>query len=409
MSVVATEFRDMTVDDYEQMAALEPRAFYNRPDESYADELRKFYPPDWTVGCFIDGKLVADTRAIPMVRRFHGTTTAFGAVGPVACAAPYRRRGFVGKLLVLALERMRERGQWLSGLHTPHDALYQRYGWERAEGKVAYSFGPKDVLLRFRGARGVTEGISADEWEHCDRVFREKTRDANGPFARSQVWWQHAVLKVWDSGKRVDADAVVWMDADGNDRGYAVYSNIVMGRDGGWEKQMIFIRDFQALDSDAYIGLWQHMLTHDLAESIRLETHPRDALRELVDNPHKLKAERGFGAMLRIVDVEKALAQRPHMGEGSASFTALISDPHLAWNDGTWRIEASNGHLHAEKTSKEPDVEMSVNTLAPLYSGYMKPETAALAGFMRENRPEALVEMSQIFAVRDEPFCPDYY
>jgi predicted acetyltransferase len=131
--------------------------------------------------------------------------------------------------------------------------------------------------------------------------------------------------------------------------------------------------------------------------------------RELCDNPHKVKAEVGMGAMIRIVDVEKALAQRPYVGQGSAAFTARIEDPHLAWNDDTWRIEASNGHLHAERTQATPDVEMSVNTLAPLYTGQMRPDVAANIGFVRVTRPDAIAEMMQVFAVKDAPYSPDYY
>jgi predicted acetyltransferase len=406
---VATEFRDLTLDDYEQAAIVEQRAFYNRPDQEFVERMRQFYPPEWTVGAFIDGKLVADTRTIPMMRRFHGTSTAFGAVGPVACAAPYRRRGLVAKLLVLALERMRERGQWLSGLHTPHDALYQRYGWERAEGKKSYAFAPKDVHLRIRSSGGQTEPSGSEEWQRLDRIFREKTRDANGPFVRAEVWWTNAVLKAWDNGKLVDADTVVWVDENGNDQGYAVYVNRSVGSAGGWSRQQVWIRDFQALTSDAYLGLWEHMLTHDLAETIETELHPYDMFRELCDNPHKVKTEVGMGAMVRIVDVENALARRPYVGQGSAAFTARIEDQHLPWNDGTWRIEASNGHLHAERTQATPDVEMSVNTLAPLYTGHMRADVAANTGFVRVVRPDAIAEMMQVFAVKDAPYSPDYY
>jgi predicted acetyltransferase len=406
---VATEFRELTLDDYEQAAPLEARAFYNRPDEEGVQRMREFFPPDWTVGAFIDGKLVADVRTVPMMRRFHGTTTAFGGVGPVTCAAPYRRRGLVAKLLVLAMERMRDRGQWLSGLHTPHDALYQRFGWERAEGKKSYAFAPKDVKLRIRGAAGATEPVEPDDWRRLDRIFREKTQDANGPFVRAEVWWRQAVLKHWDSGKLVDSDAVVWLDGDGNEQGYAVYGNRDLGARGQWRSQGIWIRDFQALTADAYLGLWEHMLTHDLADKIEVELHPRDAFRELVDNPHKVETTAGFGTMVRIVDVEQALARRPYIGPGSAAFTARIEDRNLPWNDGTWRIEASDGHLHAEKTGATPDVEMGVNTLAPLYSGFLRPDIAANAGFVRVTRPDAVAEMMQVFAVRDEPYSPDYY
>jgi predicted acetyltransferase len=49
---------------------------------------------------------------------------------------------------------MREQGIALSGLHTPHDDLYRRYGWERAEGNKRYDFRAKDMSLRLRGGRG---------------------------------------------------------------------------------------------------------------------------------------------------------------------------------------------------------------------------------------------------------------
>jgi predicted acetyltransferase len=409
MSVVNVEYRDLTIDDYDQAAQLEPKAFYNSPDPAYAERMKKFFPPDWTVGAFLDGKLVADVRTVPMVRRLHGSAMAFGAVGPVTCEAAYRRRGLVARLLVLAMERMRERGQMISGLYTPHDALYQRFGWERAEFKKGYSFGPKDVNLRFRSSGGLTEPATPDDWKRLDRIYREKTSDANGPFIRNEIWWREAVLKHWDSGKMVDSDAVIWVDSEGRDQGYAIYGNRNMAPSGNWTPQEIFIRDFQALTSDAYLGLWEHMLTHDLAENIATELHPDDPFRNLCDHPHKVKVTMEHGSMIRIVDVEAAFALRPYLGDGTAVFTARIEDRNLAWNDGTWRIESANGKLHAEQTKATPDVTMSVNALAALFTGFLKPEVAANTGFVRVSRPGAVAEMTQIFAVRDAPYSPDYY
>ncbi len=410
MAVVNIEYRDLTVDDYEQAAALEPKAFYNAPDPGYVERLKQFFPPDWTVGAFLDGKLVADVRTVPMVRRLHGATMAFGAVGPVTCQAAYRRRGFVARLLVLAMERMRERGQVLSGLYTPHDALYQRYGWERAEFKKGYEFAPKDVHLRFRGTGGMTEPVTPDDWQRLDRIFRAKTGEANGPFVRNEIWWREAVLKHWDgAGKMAESDAVIWVDSDGREQGYATYANRNLPPSGNWTPQAIFIRDLQALTSDAYLGLWQHILTHDLAEKIIFETHPDDPFANLVDEPHKVKVTVEDGAMLRIVDVEAAIAQRPYLGSGTAAFTAQIDDRNLAWNNATFRIESSNGKLHAERTEAPADVSLSVNVLASLFTGYLKPRVAAQTGFVQVTRPAAVEEMAQIFAVNDAPYSPDYY
>ena len=413
MSPVTVDFRLLTLDDYEQAAELEPRAFYNAPEEDGAERMREMFPPEWTVGAFVDGKLVADVRAIPQVRRFHGATMRFGAVGPVACAAPYRRRGLVGRLLTMALELMRERGQVLSGLHTPHDALYQRYGWERAESKVGYSFAPKDITLRFRSAGGHIEPAGGpDAWERLAEMYDARMRDANGPFMRVERWWRHAILQTWNQGKRVPTDGVVWVDADGKDQGYVVYLNRGLAPDGGWVPQEVWMRDFVALTGDAYIGLWEHMLTHDLAARISGEFHPDDRFRQLCEDPHKVHVaggEASMGAMLRVVDVEQAFARRPFAGTRPASFTAQIEDRNLPWNTATWRIEGAEGKMLAERTDAAPDVELSINILASLFSGYLRPRVAVGSGFARLHRPEALPEMEQAFAVLSAPYCQDYY
>ena len=407
---MTTEFRLLTLDDYEQAAYLESQAFYNPADPAdTAQEMRRMFPPDWTVGAFINGKLVADVRTVPMARRFHGATMHFGAVGPVSCLAPYRRRGLVAHLLAMALELMRERGQVLSGLHTPHDALYRRYGWERAESRTHYSFNPKDVRLRFRSSGGRTEPGNLEDWQRLDTMFREKTSQANGPFVRVEQWWRHAVLKQWDQGKRRDNDIVVWVDDEGRDQGYLVYLNRDLPRDGGWVPQEIWVRDFVALTSDAYIGLWEHILTHDLAAKIGVPMHPLDHFRQVCEDPFKVDVGEPDGAMLRIVDLENAFAQRPFVGTRPAAFTARIEDRNLEWNRGTWRIEGAEGRICADRTDAAPDVEMDVNALAAMFTGFLRPSVAATTGFARLIRPEALAEMEQAFAVLDSPYCPDYY
>jgi predicted acetyltransferase len=409
MALVAIEFRQMTADDYEQVGNVEARAFYNKPSPERDAITRDLIPPDWTVVAEVDGRIVAAVRTVPHVRRMHGAKMGFGAVGPVSCLAPYRRRGLVARLLVLAMEKMRERNQVLSGLHTPHDSLYRRFGWERGESKIAYSFGPKDVRLRFRSAGGHTDGVGAADWQRVDRLFQEKHRNANGPFLRGEQWWKYAVLGHFERDKFVDYDSVVWVDRDGADQGYVAYTNRNMAPAGQWIPQEVWIRDFVALTSDAYVGLWEHMLTHDLAEKISVEMHPADPFRHICDDPFNVQTREPDGAMIRVVDVEKAFEQRPYLGTRPASVVARISDRHLPWNDGAWRIEGAEGRTRAERTNAAPDVEMDANALAALFTGFLRPAVAVTTGFARLNRPEALPEMEQLFAVADAPFCPDYY
>jgi predicted acetyltransferase len=182
-----------------------------------------------------------------------------------------------------------------------------------------------------------------------------------------------------------------------------------MGREGNWVQQEIWVRDFVALTGDAYLGLWRHLLTHDLANSLVWEPHPDDRLHDMVEDPFKIDVTTTEGAMVRIVDLERAIEQRPYLGERPAAATIRVQDANLPWNDGTWRIEGAEGRMRAERTDAAPEAEMSVNALAPLFTGYIRPEVATASGFINVDSPETAAELTRLFAVADPPYCPEFY
>ncbi len=404
------EYRHIKDEDFEEIAKLEAIAFYSRPRDENAALMRKNFRPEWTVAAFDGGKPVASVRTLPGVRLMHGTKTPFGLISPVTCYAAYRRQGHVAKLLRQSLELMKERGQPISGLYTPHDALYRRYGWERAEEKRHLSFDPGLIEFRTPTPAGKTRPAKQDDWPTLDAMYRQHVDPLNGALVRIENWWRFFVLIDFESKDKRDRDIVIWTDESGEDRGYVVYQNRSTGQmEHGWPKQEIWVRDFVALDAGAYRGLWQHILTHDLASSVAYESHPNNPFVDLVEDPFVVTVNRGEGPMIRIVDVEGAIAARPYSGDKTASFTMRISDESAPWNDGVWRIEAAEGKMRAEKTDDAPDVEMSVNYLAPLYTGFRTAETLAAAGMITAHRAEALAEITNAFAVADPPFTQDYY
>ena len=407
---MTTEYRILTADDVEQSAYVEAVAFYNEPGPARVELAKKYLSPEWTVGAFIDGKLVADSRMLPMVRRINGGTMDFGAIGPVASLSAYRRQGHVGRLLRLSLETMRERGQVMSGLFTPHDALYARYGWERAEGRARYQFYPKDIHLRHHGASGRLEQVDSTAWERLDRIYQAHIRDRNGPFARNPAWWQVAVLAHYESpGIFKDNNIFVWSNSEGVDEGYIVYSNRALPQDTDWPKQAVHVRDFVATTADAYFGFWQHLLTHDLADAVIGYMPPEDPFPDLVHDPFRITVTPRHGAMLRIVDMEQAVALRPYVGQRPVAFHMRVLDHSAPWNEATWRVEAADGKMRAEKTDADPDVELTAGALAPIFVGHRRPQAAAGVGLLRVFRQEAVDEMAEAFRVLHPPYCHDDY
>ena len=402
------EFRPLRPEDLEQAVHVEATAFYSEPRPNALELLQRLHPLTWTVGAFVDGRLVADVRTTPMARGINGKSIPYGTVGPVVCLAEHRRRGYVGRLLRLSLEWMHEHGLPLSGLHTPHDALYQRYGWERAEGKRRYVFRAKDVALRIRGEPGTLRPAGAHDWQLLDAVYRRYAAPRNGPLHRPEMWWQEAVLR--DFFQSTDMQALLWMDGSGDAQGFVIYSTRqMMVPGGGFRETEVVVRDLVAVTPDAYLGLWQHLLNHDLAQRVIVNVSPDDPFPQLVVDPWKVEVQRAEGAMVRVVDVEQALAMRPYCGTRPLSFTMRILDPSAPWNDGVWRVEAAEGRMQAQRTDGEAELELSANFLAPLFTGLIRPEVAAGAGMIRVGDEVALEKAAEAFSTTYPPYCNDFY
>src|SRR5690606_38931302 len=130
----------------------------------------------------------------------------------------------------------------------------------------------------------------------------------------------------------------------------------------------MWVRDLVYLDLDAYRGLWAHMRAHDLIGRVFWHKAPvDDPAPDLLLEPRALRRHTGDAMWMRLTDVEQALPLRPYGGEGA--LTLRIRDDLCDWNDGTYRLETNGEEALASRTSDEPDLSMSVNTLAPLFSG----------------------------------------
>ena len=97
--------------------------------------------------------------------------------------------------------------------------------------------------------------------------------------------------------------------------------------------------------------------------------------------------EHWHGFMLRIVDVEQAIAARPPATDApEGAFTVHIADPAAPWNQGVGRIEHSGGRLSAARAegprglspraSPPPSVQTAMS-LGRRGSSYMRRKTVS--------------------------------
>jgi predicted acetyltransferase len=371
-------------------------------------------PLEWSLAAFVDGRLAAGLRALPLTIRINGAELSMAGISGVACLPEYRRRGYVGALLKRALVDMREREQLLSGLYTPHIALYRRYGWETAARNVRYSFNPKDVkTLAPPPSDGRFRRVGIDEWSALNSLYEEYAESRNCLLVRSEEWWRRRVFGENQVG-RVEhpvPDAAVWENGEGRARGYLIYSTRVgQPPDRAWPESRMWVRELVTQDPQAYVALVNYLLAHDIHDRIEMVVPADEPLLSLFDDPHKVRIEAWSSLMLRVVDVKAALEARGCAPEvAGCRFTLAVRDKVLARNDATWLVEAMNGRLSVESGNGAADLSLDANALGAVFNGYLSVFEAARAGLIGVSNESALQAAASVFGVSRPPFCLDYF
>jgi predicted acetyltransferase len=216
---------------------------------------------------FEDGEIVASLRVYDFTMLVNGAPVRMGGVSSVACLPEYRRKGHVGTLLRHALEGMRDAGQPLSALYTPHPSLYRRYGWMVAGANLKFTFNPKHVTAYNPSAvRGRAVRVTEEDQPVVEQVYKEYSERRTGQHVRSDRWWREAFFRrIYDTDRKL-TDVAVWYSENGKASGYACYESHrgppPMGASKMWLRELI------ALDGDAYQGLLRYILSHDLTDDV---------------------------------------------------------------------------------------------------------------------------------------------
>ena len=357
-----------------------------------------------------DGEIVASLRVYDFTMLVNGAPVRMGGVSSVACLPEYRRKGYVGMLLRHSLEQMREAGQPLSALYTPHPSLYRRYGWMVAGANLKFALNPKHVRpYNPSTPRGRAVRISEEDQPVVEAVFRRFSERRTGQLVRTERWWKEAFFRRIYDPERNLADVAVWYDESGEPSGYVCYESSRGPPPMGSSR--IWLREFVTLTGNAYQGLLRYILAHDLTDEIFWYGPVEDPLAYAVDDSYQVKREYVDDLMLRVVDVEQASAARPAApGAPEGAFTVAVTDAAAPWNQGTWRIESSGDKLSARKADGgSADLSMEAATFAAVYDGFMKATDALRSGFAEAANRNAAQLADRVFASEYPPNGSDFF
>jgi predicted acetyltransferase len=407
---MATEIRPATPSDLDRIHFVVAYSF--TADRSGEGRTAMRHLEDLTSAYVLleDGEIVASLRVYDFEVLINGTPVPMGGVSAVACLPEHRRKGYVGQLLRYALERMRDNGQPLSGLYTPHPSLYRRYGWMVAASQLKTTFNPKEVSLHDNAPPpGRAVRVSEEDWPLIESIYKRYTAGRTGWQVRSELWWKEAVFRYLYEDKRTLNDVAVWENGSGQPGGYLAYRP---SREGEFGKGALRVQELITLDRDAFLGLLRYALSHDLTDEISWHAPLDEPLGfALADSDDRLlKREYVDDFMLRIVDIEKAVSARPSgTGAPGGAFTVAVADTSAPWNSGTWRIESAGGKLSAAKADGAADIMTDAATFAAIYDGFLRTTDALRAGLAEASSAEVAVMADRVFASDYVPYGSDFF
>ncbi len=363
---------------------------------------------EWTVCAFVDGRMAAMFATIPFTMRAVGNGIPMGGITSVGTLPEFRRQGLSRKLMTQALSDMHENGQSVTSLWASQAAIYQRYQFAMTTVLRDYTIDTVDI--RFHdGVEAESQVRQVTPGEHFDTIkglYIKFIADRMCYLHRSGVLWRNNMLE--EIAEDGPTQVAISYDTDGTPVGYAIYTLRSGKVNHNSRSQELKIREIIWLNIDAYRSLWQFIAAHDLVGRISWRNAPvDDPIAELLAEPRLLHAQDREGLWFRIVDVVGALASRGYMSDGEIKI-GIDDDRLTPWNNGVVKLNISAGAGIAEKTDATADIELSLKTLASLYTGFRSARDLANWGLLRgDEKSVGLADL--IFKTPASPHCPDHF
>lgn len=361
-----TEFRLLPPDRRKEYQRIVEYAF--SPEDGVREEpVDHGDEPGDAFGIFVDGDLVSVCKHYDFEASLRGTWVPLAGLAAVATPPEHRRRGHVRATIDASLDRWRDKFP-LAALWPFERAFYRRFGWATANNYLEYSCSP--TALSF--ARDATEGrfkqVTPDEWRTLRPAHETHALRRTLTLRRDEAWWRDRVFRTLDD----DRPYVYTYERGDEVRGYLVYT--VERTGDGVDDRELEVRELVAVDEAAHRSLLGFLADHDSqVDSVTVSTEDGNKLLDRFDDPSAVDCRRHAGPMVRIVDVEHALAAVPYPDDVSADLVFRVTDETAPWNDGVFHLDVSGGAGECARVADPPDTvgaSLDIGTLSQLAVGY---------------------------------------
>ena len=381
-------FRTATEADLERVIAIHGTAF---PDPRPGVERRRNFTQNalgtiddlWLA--VRDGLIVGHAFRFRLEAWFGGKPVAMGAIASVGVAPEARGHGIASLLLGRLHEASLRDGAAISVLYPFKQGFYARHGYAPTAPSTRWTFAPEAVP----GA-----------WVKEGRAMNPHAPTASAPLealyekvALTHSGWLRRPRALWDAQWLDERVHVVVVGAP-EPRGYVAFS---YAQAEPHARTRIEVRDLVAVDDAARRALVGVLgAQRDQVAAIELDLPSADPLALALLDPdrrehgdalveHRLATVVG-GPMIRVLDLDRALAQRGYVHNASISVK-------LGWR--TARLTSRAGSVVATE-SRDAEVVIAEAWVPSVLFGGIAPSALARLGYA-EGEPRALAEADALF------------
>lgn len=343
------------------------------------------------------GTVIGGLGIYRMGQWFSGRVVPCGGISIVGIAPQRRREGAARFQLQRCLEELHADGTPLAALYASSQAVYRSVGFEQGGSRCEYELPITNIRLDDREA--AIREVSIESPAPFEHLHRRRSAIDNGLIERTHGLWQRILH--WPGCHSKPQQAYMIGDTE-SPEGYLISFHT----DGGSEPVQIIIRDWCAVTPRAGRRLWTLLADHgSIVESVRWHGPPADPmLAHVAECKHtQVKVNRW---MLRIVDVGEALRARGYLPGVEEELHLEVIDELLPANTGRYVLTVGNATADVSNGGRG-DLRCTIRGLAPLYTGFLRPEALARLGWL-EGEPPVLQAAARIFC-GPEPWMPEIF
>jgi len=391
-------------------------------------EHTKGYETAW--GAFDEtGRLLSSMSALPAQIMINNQPVKAGLIAGVTTLPEARNASCVRKIFKAVLEDMKAGGVVYSLLFPFSSHFYRKFGYEHAYARPCASF-PIGGLSRYPYPGGVKVHDKGDPWADFAKVYKVFSRDKNLAMVRGPKEWESLLNRDPHKDRKF---TYIHYNQAGEPDAYILYGPSARGQDYCLQIQELAWADKHGLE--AMLG-FVHGMRSEYTRVIWPLPVGFDVF-SMLDEPKTIDLTMDSMPMNRVVDVHAALAlMEAPIGTGSVVMKLL--DKFIESNTGMYEISWENGKLNvtrsgfmeaqeggnrcniiagsitssknagnnAQKPSSLPDIELNVETLVQLTTGYLTPAQAQYRrGVTIHGKEEAL---AALFPKKDMYMMEDF-